>query len=254
MPRQIASVFKPLKQELWNIRVRWSLFRQLFVTGEERVNLLNRFAPGFFGNVQLAMSDDTVLAICRFTDPAASGGRGKRNGRKRRASYTLAALAARLQAKKQPNATLERLVGVVAVDLGRRIASAGKKADRERLKTFGKDLGRRLRVIDRLRKKHFEKRRNKRIGHNDLCTVRALWSGQPTPAIPSPEQFEEILEHLAGLMNAVQAHYEAGDTTYYGPEHTCLGDGNRLVAFLRDLAERQDADKAAGRGPWPRPS
>jgi hypothetical protein len=74
MPAPVAEVFRPLHNELLDIHVKWSQFRQLFGTDADRIALLNRFAPVFFGYADRIMYDDFVLALFRFTDRVATCG------------------------------------------------------------------------------------------------------------------------------------------------------------------------------------
>ena len=72
MPPEVTGVFRPLQDQLVLMRTKWTLFRQVFGTDAERIELLNRFAPGFFGMVQEIMYDDLVQSLFRLTDPAAT--------------------------------------------------------------------------------------------------------------------------------------------------------------------------------------
>jgi hypothetical protein len=75
MPPEVNDVFRPLHDQVVLIRIKWGLFRQLFGTDEDHINLLNRFAAGFFGIVQQVMYDDLVQSLFRLTDPTKSCGR-----------------------------------------------------------------------------------------------------------------------------------------------------------------------------------
>jgi hypothetical protein len=246
-PRKLGRAFKTLRQELINTHVRWALHRQVFGT-EANVNLLNRFGGVFFGNVQLMSLDDMVLALCRLTDP------GVQRRKRKRASYSVAALAARLEGKK-PNYTLERLVALVAEDLQRRI-KASKPEERPYLKAFGRDLASRLRSILNRRRQHFEKRRNKRIGHNDLRNLLAFWAGRPSAVIPSRQQIQEFLDEADALMNAVESYYTQSETWYAEPILPLGGGGDVLIDYLNEVAARIDAGEPfrPRRPPRPFPS
>ena len=87
MLAQVADVFRPLQQELLDIHIKWSLYRQLFGTDEGRISLLNRVAPVYFGYAERIQYDDLILSLFRFTDSLATGGK--------------------------PNLTLDRLASVV---------------------------------------------------------------------------------------------------------------------------------------------
>lgn len=66
-----------LAHELWqsiaHLHLKWKDYRALFGTSPERIDLLNRVAPAFFGYLEPVMRHDVVLAITRLTDPAGSG-------------------------------------------------------------------------------------------------------------------------------------------------------------------------------------
>jgi hypothetical protein len=49
--------------------VGW-FFKQLYVSGEKRIALLNEKAPGFFAHLQPIWLDGVVLGVTRLLDPA----------------------------------------------------------------------------------------------------------------------------------------------------------------------------------------
>lgn len=68
------EVQKGLDDHICVIQETWLVYRQLFGTTEDRVDLLNAFVPGFAGTTQRVLLDDVILAICRLFDhPAMSG-------------------------------------------------------------------------------------------------------------------------------------------------------------------------------------
>jgi hypothetical protein len=75
IPAPVAEVYHPLQQELLNIHVKWQLFRQLFGTDPDRIELLNCCAGVLFGTVQEVMYDDVVLSLFRLADEPGSGQR-----------------------------------------------------------------------------------------------------------------------------------------------------------------------------------
>lgn len=58
--------------DLW---VTWKQFRNLFCSGPERVELLNQAGAEFFYRVDRVFFEAVLLALCRLTDPAATGKR-----------------------------------------------------------------------------------------------------------------------------------------------------------------------------------
>jgi hypothetical protein len=207
MPPTVADLFRPLHNILLEIHLKWSQFRQLFGTDPERIALLNRFAPLFFGSAQVILYDDVVLSLFRYADPEATGGK--------------------------KNLTLARL------------ASAVMAADA----SFGASVRDDAEAIRTLLSPHADWR-NKRVAHNDLTTATARWDGNSILSGPSREQIEEILSRMRLLMNGVAVHFGEAPTAYEGMMTPNPGDAYTLVRYLEDLARRQDADRAAGRGPW----
>lgn len=62
---------------LWNdileLHYNWKNYRIFFGTNKDRVELLNRFAPNFFGSLHDILLHNIILSIGRLTDPASSG-------------------------------------------------------------------------------------------------------------------------------------------------------------------------------------
>ena len=75
LPVELADVFEELHQHICWLHANWLIFEQLFATGEERVELLNEFAPIFFRLCQDSFSDNVILSIARLTDPPKSAGK-----------------------------------------------------------------------------------------------------------------------------------------------------------------------------------
>jgi hypothetical protein len=61
----------PVFHRLWNdcvwLHLKWREYRSVFGSSEERIELLNSAARGFFGIVQDVLWQDILLHICRFT-------------------------------------------------------------------------------------------------------------------------------------------------------------------------------------------
>ena len=75
LPLELADVFEELNQHISWLFANWLIFKQLFASGEERVQLLNKFAPIFFRLCQDSFSDNVLLSIARLTDPPKSSGK-----------------------------------------------------------------------------------------------------------------------------------------------------------------------------------
>ena len=75
IPGSLKSLFEELETEVVWLHGRWIIYRQLFGTSEERVDLLNASAGTFFQVLQTLMLDDVSLSIGRLADSAGSGSR-----------------------------------------------------------------------------------------------------------------------------------------------------------------------------------
>ncbi len=69
-----------LWKQLTALSIKWKEYKTLFASSKEDVDVLNAVAPSFFWHSQRALWLDTLLHICRLTDPAQSmGKKGKEN-------------------------------------------------------------------------------------------------------------------------------------------------------------------------------
>ncbi len=68
-----------LFHQLWNevvwLHLKWRQFRQLYGTDEGTIDILNRTAPVFFRTIQNVLWEDTLIHLCRLTDPPRSSGK-----------------------------------------------------------------------------------------------------------------------------------------------------------------------------------
>lgn len=55
-------------EEDW-LRDKWTIFRELFEHGGDRIDLLNRTAPNFFYFLHKLLYEDAMLHLSRLTDP-----------------------------------------------------------------------------------------------------------------------------------------------------------------------------------------
>jgi len=67
-----------LWNDISNLHMNWTNYRILFGTDEAIIDLLNSVASSFFAIVERVLRHDSVLRICRITDPPFFG-RSKRN-------------------------------------------------------------------------------------------------------------------------------------------------------------------------------
>ena len=209
MPHEVEETYNHLSDQLVLRHCRWTIYRQLFGAGPERIDLLNRFGGIAFGMIQRIMEDETVMALCRMSDPAVSG-RG-RNAR--------------------DNCTFARLVSLVT-------NGATTKAELER-KVALESL---LASIDHVRGACMEELRNRVLAHLDLTTFNNMATGRPGPTRPNRANVELFLAAARNLMNAGQKCYEDAET-HYGEFNLPPGkDGEVLLLHLTDLARRHDAE------------
>ena len=66
----VQQVFKNLQDDLLWLHAKWKIYRQLFAASEERIAILNDFAPDFFQVVHDGLIFDLLLTMSRMTDPA----------------------------------------------------------------------------------------------------------------------------------------------------------------------------------------
>jgi hypothetical protein len=74
MPADLAEVYNALDHVVVWLYARWNMYREVFGTSEERINLLNESAPAFFKVCQDAILADIRMELCRLTDPAETCG------------------------------------------------------------------------------------------------------------------------------------------------------------------------------------
>ena len=74
MPAPLGEIHHWLNDELAWLHIKWSDFRRLYATSQERVDLLNAAAPAFFHQLQQLIWEDVLLHLCRITDPIKSMG------------------------------------------------------------------------------------------------------------------------------------------------------------------------------------
>jgi hypothetical protein len=75
IPSDIDEIYMALFQEVSHLHRKWGVFRHLYVSGQEIVDLINDAGHDFFGITQTLLAHDIVLTIARLTDPKQSAGR-----------------------------------------------------------------------------------------------------------------------------------------------------------------------------------
>ncbi len=73
MGKSLGKLFFTLLNETAWLHHQWHQFDVLFATKSERIALLNEAAPTFFRLVQDNFWEQTLLHLCRLTDPVATG-------------------------------------------------------------------------------------------------------------------------------------------------------------------------------------
>jgi AbiU2 len=67
--------FLALRNECIWLQSCLNTFATLFEAGEDTLEVLERAAPSFFGDVNLILHEHFILQVCRITDPATTKGR-----------------------------------------------------------------------------------------------------------------------------------------------------------------------------------
>ena len=72
-PAAIHDLWVALKAETVWLHGRWIIYRQLYGTSQERIDVLNRSASTFFNVLQKSLLHDVQLSLGKLGDPAGSG-------------------------------------------------------------------------------------------------------------------------------------------------------------------------------------
>src|SRR5436190_1811628 len=73
MPSEMREAYASLSDDIIHLHRKWKIIRELYVSGETVIELLNRTAPGFFRICQDILVDDLFLGTRRLTDPKFTG-------------------------------------------------------------------------------------------------------------------------------------------------------------------------------------
>lgn len=74
MGEDLGGFFHELDREFFWVCFKWQEYENLFGS-PEKVDLLNRSAPGFFGSLQQILRGDVLLHVSRLTDAPRAGNR-----------------------------------------------------------------------------------------------------------------------------------------------------------------------------------
>ena len=66
------KLFKKVDNAVVQISYRWKIYRQLFDSGQENIDILNRRGSNVFNLLQKLIVDDVILSLARLTDPPGS--------------------------------------------------------------------------------------------------------------------------------------------------------------------------------------
>jgi AbiU2 len=96
MPADLADLHFQLGQDLTWLNLNWQEFKKLFAINDKRFALMNVTAPRFFARFEQTVWHDTLLHLCRLTDPPQSVGKDNLTIRRLTTLITDLALAARV--------------------------------------------------------------------------------------------------------------------------------------------------------------
>jgi hypothetical protein len=71
----VRETYSLIETDVWNLHIKWGMFRQLYGTSEERIHLLNDSAPLFFSRLDWILLDHIILELSKLTDQPGSGDR-----------------------------------------------------------------------------------------------------------------------------------------------------------------------------------
>jgi AbiU2 len=75
IPTAVHDLWSGIESEVVWLHGRWSIYRQLFGTSPERIDLLNESAGTFFNVLNQILLHDVQLSISKLGDPAGQGSR-----------------------------------------------------------------------------------------------------------------------------------------------------------------------------------
>ena len=75
MGPNLGSMFCALYFDVAHLHEKWGQYKELFATSEDRVQMLNRAAPGLFGSLQRTLWTDIILHVARINDKPSTAGR-----------------------------------------------------------------------------------------------------------------------------------------------------------------------------------
>jgi hypothetical protein len=70
---KFEALYSSTDRSISEVYARWAIYNQLFDSGQENVDLLNKSGSYVFHLLQRLLLDDTILALSRLTDPPKTG-------------------------------------------------------------------------------------------------------------------------------------------------------------------------------------
>jgi len=121
LPESVRVPFETLSNDVTRLHHRWKLWKQLYGSGQRRVDLMNEVADSFFYELHFIMLDNVLLNIARLLDPATSGKFSNMSLRTLERILPAAGLPELVPALKQRLDALEELADPVLAHRDKRI-------------------------------------------------------------------------------------------------------------------------------------
>jgi hypothetical protein len=68
-PHAFKELLEAIDNKMFMLQATWKIYRQLYGTSQERLDLLNTWVPDYTGIVQRVLWDSVIVGICRLCDP-----------------------------------------------------------------------------------------------------------------------------------------------------------------------------------------
>jgi len=200
---ETVQAFKCIWQEAARINSKWQILQRVFA--ERNIPLLQKTDPLFFIFCQEGMARDTLMGICRLTDPERQGRKGK-----------------------YENMTIERLVRLAKADgLPGADGLAGKLSWLKKCASV----------------REIRDARNKRAGHWDAETALA-WLASPEPKAGfGPHHLRAAVTLVNDLVNEA-AKVLRQHSRPLGPDSGSPDAGQKLIEALEKAASLEEAIRA----------
>lgn len=202
IPDALEPLWDNISREVLRIHERWIIYRQLFGTSPERIDLLNEIAGLFFHTLEDLMVDDIILSLSRLMDPEKS----------------------KTKAGESRNAVLKQFIIHEEITNHPRIGD-GFPLHEELLNRY-KELEKKCSNLKAIR--------HKRIAHRDWDVALGI---QPLPPI-SRKSIEDALKELRDFLNAIYGSFKDSEIDFYPVTEA---DGNALLAALKQSIAYEQA-------------